>query len=217
MSKTKKEFVDLYKKTPLHYRTLSCNQTIHHLLHIIVMEMLTPHELLMNTCWNPKWPLNISPAQVTGISKRALNYRCSINKILEKLKVNSENFYILPCSNDFSLIGTYTEFFDIIGILYNKKNLREDMLTHIKQQCVYYTKVSQSYLAQKKTQLLKLVCWCNWCEHTSRWTTSFCLQCIFKHSYNGWLSNRTMVNTWHSRYFTQFGCSLVRHTPSIPG
>ena len=74
-----------------------------------------------------------------------------------KLRVNLENFYVLPCSDDFSLIGTYTEFFDIIGILYNKENLREDVLTHIKQQCVYYTKISQSYLAWKKLNFL------NWC------------------------------------------------------
>ena len=98
--------------------------------------------------------LNTSPAHVTGISKRALNYRCIINKIPEKWKVNSENFHVLPCSNDFSLVGTYTEFFDIIGILYNKKKLREDVLTHTKQQRVYYTKVSQSYLAQKKLDFI---------------------------------------------------------------
>ena len=108
----------------------------------------------LRTCAATQMALNISPAHVTGISKRALNYRCTINKIPEKWKVNSENFYILPCSNDFSLVGTYTEFFDIIEILYNKKKLREDVLTHIKQQRGYYTKVSQSYLARKKLDFL---------------------------------------------------------------
>ena len=38
--------------------------------------------------------------------------------------------------------------------MYNKKKLREDVLTHIKQQCVYYTKVSQSYLARKKLDFI---------------------------------------------------------------
>ena len=37
---------------------------------------------------------------------------------------------------------------------WNKKKLRENVLTHIKQQHVYYTKVSQSYLAWKKLDFL---------------------------------------------------------------
>ena len=102
----------------------------------------------------PKMAVNKSPAMVKGISKRALEYRCSITKIPEQSRVNLENFYILPCSNDFSLIGTYTEFFDIMGVLYNKENLRSDVLTHIKQEWRYYTRISRTYLAQKKLNFL---------------------------------------------------------------
>ena len=93
---------------------------------------------------------NLSPTTAKGISKRALEYRCSITKIPEESRVNWENFYTLPCSNDFSLIGMYTEFFDIMGVLYDKENLRSDVLTHIKQEWRYYTRISRTYLAHKK-------------------------------------------------------------------
>ena len=41
-----------------------------------------------------------------------------------------------------------------MGVLYNKENLRSDVLTHIKQEQRYYTRISQTYLAQKKLNFL---------------------------------------------------------------
>ena len=116
----------------------------------------------------PKMALNISSAKVTGISKRALKYRCSITKIPEKLKVNSENFYILPCSNDFSLIGTYTEFFDIIGTLYNKGKPKGGH-AHTYQATMRVLHQSLTDISSmEKNKLSNLVYWCNRYEHTSR-------------------------------------------------
>ena len=96
----------------------------------------------------------VTTAIPKNISKRALEYRCSVSKIPEEYKVNWDNFYTLPCSNDFSLIGTFTEFFDIMGVLYDNKNLRNDGLTYIKKERRYYTRISSMYLARQKLSFI---------------------------------------------------------------
>ena len=102
----------------------------------------------------PKMAEKASPAEPKNISKRALDYQKSVTKIPEESRVNWDNFYTLPCSNDYSLIGTFTEFFDIMGVLYNHKNLRNDVLRHIKQERKYYSMISSTYLAWKKLSFI---------------------------------------------------------------
>ena len=102
----------------------------------------------------PKMAEKASPAVPKNISKRALEYNCSVTKIPEESRVNWDNFYILPCSNDFSLVGMYTDFFDIMGVLYDNKNLRNDVLTHIKNEQRYYTRISSMYLPRKKLSFI---------------------------------------------------------------
>ena len=102
----------------------------------------------------PKMADMVSPAEPKNISKRALEYRKSVKKIPEESRVNWDNFYTLPCSNEYSLIGTFTEFYDIMEVLYNHENLRNDVLRHIKHERKYYSMISSTYLAQKKLSFI---------------------------------------------------------------
>ena len=46
------------------------------------------------------------------------------------------------------------QIFDIMGVLYDNKNLRSNVLTHIKQEWRYYTRISSTYLAWKKLSFI---------------------------------------------------------------
>ena len=57
---------------------------------------------------------------------------------------------LLPCSNDYSMLVLCDNPFDIVGVIYNKSDLRDHVLTHMKTNRKYYTLVSTNYLSKKK-------------------------------------------------------------------
>ena len=76
-----------------------------------------------------------------------------IEKIPEPQKVNHQNFYQLPCSNDYSIVPIYDDLFKILSVLFGQENLRTKVLTHIRIHWKYHQKIAQLYLHWKKLSL----------------------------------------------------------------
>ena len=73
------------------------------------------------------------------------------------MKAEHTNYYLLPCSNDYSLMGLYDNFFDILSAMLDKMDktvLRNNVLMHIKSDRKYYTEISKWYLGHKKWTLV---------------------------------------------------------------
>ena len=76
-----------------------------------------------------------------------------MSKIPEQGLKHIESQPNLPCSNTHSLIQVYDNFFTIMSIIYDWKNLKQDMLEHIRAQYGYYKLSAQKLLTKKKLDL----------------------------------------------------------------
>lgn len=88
------------------------------------------------------------------ISPQLLKYNTPIKKIPEFWKVGENDYHYLPCSDDYSMVMIYSDLFEILGVLFDKDNLRNNVLSHIRKHQKYYDKVMQSYLHHKKLEFL---------------------------------------------------------------
>ena len=92
----------------------------------------------------------------TNLSNSKLKYTMDIRKIPEYLKYNEDELHLLQCSDSYSIIALYDDFFDIICTLYDMEDLRKQVLLHIKTNRRFYARVGSHYLKGKK---LKLIDW----------------------------------------------------------
>ena len=86
-----------------------------------------------------------------------LGYVTDIVKIPEQIRVENTNYYLLSCLNDYSLMGLYDNFFDILSAMLDKSDKTDfcnNVLKHIKMNRKYYTEVSKQYLGCKKLTLV---------------------------------------------------------------
>ena len=81
---------------------------------------------------------------------RALEYTNSIAKIPESNRILQDEHYLLPCVNDYAMMGLYDNPFIIIGTIYDKKKLRKSVMTHLKRNRKYYASIGATYLNLKK-------------------------------------------------------------------
>ena len=92
----------------------------------------------------------------TSLSNGKLKYITDIRKIPEYLKFNEDELHLLQCSDTYSIVTLYDNFFDIICALYDMEDLRKQVLLHIKTNRRFYASVGSHYLKGEK---LKLVDW----------------------------------------------------------
>ena len=59
----------------------------------------------------------------TSLSNRKLKYITDICKIPEYLKFNEDELHLLQCSDTYSIVTLYDDFFDIICALYDMEDL----------------------------------------------------------------------------------------------
>ena len=88
-------------------------------------------------------------------NKRLLSYTKTILKIPEYWKIDDNDLNLLPCVNTHSVVRIYKYFFEILSALYDKKNLWNKVLLHIKLNKKYYENVISSYLKLKKLDLIE--------------------------------------------------------------
>ena len=81
---------------------------------------------------------------------RELGYINTIEKIPEAYRILQTEHYMLPCSNDYSMMVLYDNPFTIISIIYGMKNLRKSVILHLKRYRKYYATISVTYLNSKK-------------------------------------------------------------------
>ena len=92
------------------------------------------------------WTLSEHCLQTT----QKLGYVCEIQKIPEAYRVDQLEHFLLPCSNDNSMLVLCDNPFDRVSVIYRIKNLCKHVLTHLKTYRKYYTLVSTTYLSKKK-------------------------------------------------------------------
>ena len=81
---------------------------------------------------------------------RNLEYIDHITKIPEYRRITNEEFIYLPCAVDYSLVILVEDPFELFSILYRIRDLRKNVLSHIKKNRKYYHDVSKMYLSLKK-------------------------------------------------------------------
>ena len=81
---------------------------------------------------------------------RELGYINTIAKIPESHSILQNEHYMLPCANDYSMMGLYDNPFIIISTIYGKKTLRKSVMSHLKRNRKYYATISATYLNSKK-------------------------------------------------------------------
>ena len=69
-----------------------------------------------------------------------LPYIDHIEKIPEPQKVSLQNYYLLPCSEDYAIVSIYSDLFKILSALFDQENLRTNVLTHVRKHWKYYKK-----------------------------------------------------------------------------
>ena len=90
-------------------------------------------------------------------TSRNLGYVTDIVKIPEQMRVENTNYYLLPFLNDYSLMGLYDNFFNILSAMLDKTDktvLCSNVLKHIKLNRKYYTEASKQYLGHKRLTLV---------------------------------------------------------------
>ena len=75
-------------------------------------------------------------------------------KIPEHLSVNEDEQHQLKCSNTHSLVVIYNDFFKILGAIYQKQELCDEVLNHVKNNQRYYAMVGEKLLNSKKLRLI---------------------------------------------------------------
>ena len=78
-----------------------------------------------------------------------------IEKIPEPQSVNEYNYYLLPCSNDYTLVTIYMDLFTILGVFFGIENLRAKVLSHIRRYWKYYYQTAKTYLHRKKLSFVE--------------------------------------------------------------
>ena len=81
---------------------------------------------------------------------RNLEYIDRINKIPEYRKITNEDYIYLPCATDYSMVVLIENPLELFSILYGHKDLRKNVLSHIKKHRKYYQDVSRNYLSLKR-------------------------------------------------------------------
>ena len=89
------------------------------------------------------------------ISTNFLPFMDYLVKIPEPQSVSEHNYYLLPCSNDYSLVTIYVDLFTILGVLFGIENLRDKVLLHIRRYWKYYHQISQTYLYRKRLNFIE--------------------------------------------------------------
>ena len=89
---------------------------------------------------------------------RKLGYVSEIQKIPEVYRVDHLEHYMLPCSNDYSMLVLCDNPFDIVSVIYGIKKLHKSVITHLKTYRKYYTLVSTAYLNKKKLDFVNWLC-----------------------------------------------------------
>ena len=79
-----------------------------------------------------------------------LEYINHIIKIPEYRRITNDEFIYLPCATDYSMVVLIEDPFELFSILYGIKDLRKNVLSHIKKHRKYYQDVSTTYLSLKK-------------------------------------------------------------------
>ena len=85
---------------------------------------------------------------------KTLTYRKEVLKIPEQRLRNAEDYSTLPCSNTYSLLQVYDNFFIIMSILYDQPDLKKEVLDHIRSQYGYYKQSTYKLLTKKKLDLV---------------------------------------------------------------
>ena len=83
-----------------------------------------------------------------------LGYTNNIEKIPEPYRINQWEHYMLPCSNDYSMMALCDNPFEIISAIYGMENVQNSVISHLKKYRKYYTTVSAEYLNTKKLYFL---------------------------------------------------------------
>ena len=99
-------------------------------------------------------------------TRRHLSYTKTILKIPEYWKIKDNELYLLPCMNDYSVVRIYDTLFKILSALYDKNNLHNKVLLHVKLYRKYYDKVAGPYLNFKKLELIE-------CSTKTSWLMKF--------------------------------------------
>ena len=86
-------------------------------------------------------------------SINALVYTQSITKLPEQGFKDASDYWILPCSNMYSVLQVFNDFFIIMNILYNHPQIKNEMLEHIRTHFNYYQQITYAILRRKKLDL----------------------------------------------------------------
>ena len=86
--------------------------------------------------------------------KKSLTYKKDLPKIPEQGIKNVENHANLPCANTHSLLLVFDSFFTIVSILYDRRNLKQEVLDHIRSNYSYYKLSTYKLLTKKKLDLV---------------------------------------------------------------
>ena len=81
---------------------------------------------------------------------RELGYISNIVKIPETHSVLQNEHYMLPCVNEYAMMGMFDNPIIIISTIFDTKNLRESVMLHLKRNRRYYAAISATYLNSKK-------------------------------------------------------------------
>ena len=74
-------------------------------------------------------------------------------KLREKGFIEVSDYWILPCSNKYSVLQVFNDFFVIMNILYNCPRIKNEMLEHIRIHFNLYEQITNAILRRKKLHL----------------------------------------------------------------
>ena len=80
-------------------------------------------------------------------------YTHSITKLPEQGFIEAADYWIIPCSNKHSVLQVYNDFFTILNILYNRPQIKKEMLEHIRVYFTFYKQITYAILSRKKLHL----------------------------------------------------------------
>ena len=90
--------------------------------------------------------------KINDTSVNFLPFADHIGKIPELQSVNQQNYYQLPCSNDYALVSIYVDLFKILGVLFGVENLRTKVLSHIRKHWKYYHQTANILFTSEKVK-----------------------------------------------------------------
>ena len=142
----------------------------------------------------------------TEISQKLFKFSTTIKKIPEFWKVGEHDFHCLPCSNDYSLVTIHSDLFKILEGLFDQKDLKKKVLSHIKKHRKYYSMVSQSYLSRKK---LLLATWLAWMMNNDLPANEICI-----HACGTYLDIHITVD-YHLGIWTTLNLQEISHNLAV--